>query len=63
MFTVDGTSAGAYIWNVTEDAAASFKYNVLVYSNSSLIYGPHVLSMQVHGQGSPVVLFDRAVYT
>lgn len=67
FFEMDGENVVDYydhFGNDDEVDGSYFKFNTLVYQNTSLIYGHHKLTI-VNGdeRGNSMFLFDYAVYT
>lgn len=62
-FFIDNRPVGTF--QHTPDGTGSFVYSALLYSNSSLQYGPHTLIIQNGQQGdlSSLLMLDYLVYS
>ena len=56
---------GDIVGNFQHDASnySDFQYNQSIYSNSSLDYKKHTLSVKTTGENQSVLLFDYLTYT
>ena len=61
-FSIDGHIVGTYM-HIPENVTNTFEYGVLVYANTSLPYGRHVLAMSAAGTNDSLILFDYFIYT
>ncbi|KAI0652590.1 hypothetical protein C8Q79DRAFT_109349 [Trametes meyenii] len=59
-FFIDGALSGSFIHNPGPEAR--FLYNQLVYSNTSLSDGEHVISLQPKLDASSIIFFDYLVH-
>ncbi|KAI0652612.1 hypothetical protein C8Q79DRAFT_938586 [Trametes meyenii] len=60
-FTLDGELVGHYVHS--PDSSSDILYNVLVYSNASLMNTQHTIEMRPTGPFSSLILFDYIAYT
>ncbi|KAJ7106666.1 hypothetical protein C8R44DRAFT_638066 [Mycena epipterygia] len=60
-FFIDGAPVGSFTHN--SDGSTKFTYNTLVYSNTTVPNGEHVLLIESTGTDPLIVIFDHAVYT
>ncbi|KAJ7157704.1 hypothetical protein C8R43DRAFT_883130 [Mycena crocata] len=60
-FFLDGVSVGSFTHN--SDGSGTFKYDTIVYKNTSIPNGDHVLLVETTGTDPAIVIFDFAIYT
>ncbi|KAJ7323907.1 hypothetical protein DFH08DRAFT_711581 [Mycena albidolilacea] len=60
-FFIDGAAVGSF--SHESDGSGAFTYNTLVYRNTSIPAGDHVLLIETTGASPAVIIFDYALYT
>ncbi|KAJ6459964.1 hypothetical protein C8R45DRAFT_842997 [Mycena sanguinolenta] len=60
-FFIDGVVVGSF--SHQSDGSGAFVYNALVYRNTSIPDGDHVLLIETTGADPAVIIFDYAIYT
>ncbi|KAJ7080191.1 hypothetical protein B0H15DRAFT_787340 [Mycena belliarum] len=60
-FFIDGVAVGKFTHD--SDDSNQFAYNVLVYQNTTITDGDHVLLIKTTGTDPAIIIFDYALYT
>lgn len=60
-FFIDGVHVGSFTHQ--SDGSGAFTYNALVYNNTSVQNGDHVLLIETTGSEPAIIIFDHAIYT
>ncbi|KAJ6562193.1 hypothetical protein B0H19DRAFT_942719 [Mycena capillaripes] len=60
-FFIDGIPAGSFTHE--SDGSGEFAYNALVYKNTTVSDGDHVLLIETTGADPAIIIFDYAIYT
>ncbi|KAJ6481487.1 hypothetical protein C8R47DRAFT_982390 [Mycena vitilis] len=60
-FFIDGAAVGSF--NHQSDGSGGFVYDTLVYKNTNVPDGDHVLLIETTGADPALIIFDYAIYT